>query len=424
MRKRIYQAISVKHVDIDRLVGKLQNRVIFGCDAAKDRWYGAFMNEDGVVVLTTYWDVQDDREELLNLLEALRQASIAVEVVAEPTGTYASALMWELEQAGYPIFRVSPKHTHDYSEVYDGVPSTHDAKAAAVVADLHRIRGKKSSRWRHLSKERRKLRAAAAETDWLKGDVGRYHNRLESRLALHWPELGRILEPSSATVVALLETFGGPTGVARNPQKARILMKKVSRRRLAEEKIDAVLTSARETQGMPMVDEERRQVRALGAKLSVLRRDLKEAGRRLERLAKAEESTHGISQTVGVNTAAILVAYLGDFREYSSAQALLRSAGLNLKIRSSGKKKGQLKITKRGPSAVRRWLFMAVLRWIQEDVIAKAWYQRKTVRNGGNKMKAVVALMRKLLAGLFHVARGEKFDSSKLFDVNRLNLAA
>jgi transposase len=424
MRKRIYQAISVKHVDVDRLVGMLQDRAIFGCDAAKDCWYGALMNKDGDVVLTIYWDIQDDREEFLGLLEKIRQANVTVEVVAEPTGTYASALMWELEQAGFPIFRVSPKHTHDYSEVYDGVPSTHDAKAAAVVADLHRIRGKKASRWRHLSKARRKLRAAAAETDWLKGDVGRYHNRIESRLALHWPELGRILDLSSATATALLETFGGPTGVVKAPQKAQCLMKKVSRGKLAEEKIDAVITSARETQGMPMVDDERHQLRALGTRVAVLRCDLKVAERRLERLAKAEESTHGISQTVGVNTAAILVAYLGDFREYSSVKALIRSAGLNLKIRSSGKKKGQLKITKRGPSAVRRWLFMAVLRWIQKDIIAKAWYQRKIARNGGNKMKAVVALMRKLLAGLYHVARGERFDSTKLFDTSRLKLAA
>jgi transposase len=424
MRKRIYQAISVKQVDVERLVGILEGRVVFGCDAAKDRWYGAFMNVDGDVVLTIWWDIQDDREELQHLLEALRQADIVVEVVAEPTGTYASALMWELEQAGYPIFRVSPKHTHDYAELYDGVPSTHDAKAAAVVADLHRIRGKKTSRWRHMSEKRRKLRAAAAEADWLKGDFTRYHNRIESRVALHWPELGRILELRSATAVALLETFGGPTGVSRNPSKARNLMKKASRGMLAEEKIDAVLTSARKTQGMPMIDTERRQLRALGAKVASLGRDLKVAEKRLEKLAKAEESTHGIARTVGTNTSAILVAYLGDFREYSSAQALVRSAGLNLKIRSSGKKKGQLKITKRGPSAVRRWLFMAVLRWIQNDIIAKAWYQRKIARNGGNKMKAVVALMRKLLAGLFHVTRGERFDSSKLFDTSRLKLAA
>lgn len=424
MRKRIYQAISVKQVDVERLATALRSRVIFGCDAAKDRWYGVFMNVDGDVLLTIWWDIQDDREELLSLLEVLQQAGIVVEVVAEPTGTYASALMWELEQAGYPIFRVSPKHTHDYAEIYDGVPSTHDAKAAAVVADLHRIRGKKSSRWRHLSDERRKLRAAAAEADWLKEDFTRYHNRIESRVALHWPELGRILRLRSATSVALLGTFGGPKGVSGNPQKARNLMKKVSRGKLAEEKIVAVLTSARETQGMPMLDDECRQLRALGAKVAILGRDLRVAEKRLQVVAKAEESTHGIARTVGTNTAAILVAYLGDFREYSSAQALVRSAGLNLKTRSSGKKKGQLKITKRGPSAVRRWLFMAVLRWIQDDVIAKAWYQRKIGRNGGNKMKAVVALMRKLLAGLFHVARGERFESSKLFDTSRLKLTA
>jgi hypothetical protein len=35
-----------------------------------------------------------------------------------------------------------------------------------------------------------------------------------------------------------------------------------------------------------------------------------------------------------------------------------------------------------------------------------------------------MALMRKLVAGLYHVAHGERFDSSKLFDVRRLEMAA
>jgi hypothetical protein len=36
----------------------------------------------------------------------------------------------------------------------------------------------------------------------------------------------------------------------------------------------------------------------------------------------------------------------------------------------------------------------------------------------------VVAVMRKLVRALFHVARGEAFDAGKLFDLRRLDLGA
>jgi transposase len=422
MRKRIYQAIGVKAVEVERLVVSLSERVAFGCDAAKDRWLGAFMNDDGEVALTVWWDLVNDWEALLELLTAIRSAGVSVEAVAEPTGTYADALVWQLEQAGFPVFRVSPKHSRDYAEIYDGVPSGHDAKSAAVVADLHRI--KKSRLWKRPSRDRRVLRAAAKAMDWLKADQLRYHNRLEAELALHWPELGRILALSSATAIALIETFGGPTGVACRPSQARSLMRKVSRGLLGEDKIESVVASASSTVGCPMLKDEVRHLKRLGAKLSRLRDKLRAAEKRLTVAAEGDEVVKRLGEEVGDNTAAVLTARLGHLTDYDSAGALLRAAGISLKERSSGKHKGKLKITKRGSSTARRWLFLAVLRWIQKDPIAKAWYLRKVARNGGNKMKALVALMRKLLAGLFHVARGQAFDSSKLFDVRRLELAA
>ena len=97
--------------------------------------------------------------------------------------------------------------------------------------------------------------------------------------------------------------------------------------------------------------------------------------------------------------------------------------GLNLKEKSSGTIQGQLKITKRGPSRVRQYLWLAVFRWIQIDPIANAWYQRKKQRDGGRASRAAVALMRKLAKALFHVGRGAIFDSKKLFDIRRLQLS-
>ncbi len=40
------------------------------------------------------------------------------------------------------------------------------------------------------------------------------------------------------------------------------------------------------------------------------------------------------------------------------------------------------------------------------------------------RQEAIVALMRKLAAALWHVAQGRPFDSHLLFDVNRLSLSS
>ena len=131
-----------------------------------------------------------------------------------------------------------------------------------------------------------------------------------------------------------------------------------------------------------------------------------------------------LAEHVGKNTSAVLVGILGEFTDYHSVRALQRAAGLNLRVRQSGKQKGKLKITKRGSSVARRWLFLATLRWVQKQPLVRAWYDRKLIRNGGNKMKTLIALMRKLLAGLYHVARGKELDLAKLFDVRGLGIAA
>ena len=107
----------------------------------------------------------------------------------------------------------------------------------------------------------------------------------------------------------------------------------------------------------------------------------------------------------------MLYATLGDLRAYTSVRALYRAPGLNLREHSSGKKKGRLAITKRGSAVARRWLFLATLRWLKADPIARAWSSARCT-NGGVKLKAVIALMRKLLAALYHVVRGATYDPS------------
>lgn len=121
-------------------------------------------------------------------------------------------------------------------------------------------------------------------------------------------------------------------------------------------------------------------------------REFKKAKGHVEELSLANETAQLLAPEVGKATAAVLLADVGDPREFGSTRAYLKAFGMNLKEKSSGKKQGQLRITKRGPGRARKYLWLAVLRWVQKDRVARAWYERKIARDGGLRAKA---LMRK-----------------------------
>jgi hypothetical protein len=86
--------------------------------------------------------------------------------------------------------------------------------------------------------------------------------------------------------------------------------------------------------------------------------------------------------------------------------------------------KGRLRITKRGSSMARKYLYLLSWRLVQSDPIIARWYRSKVARDGGFGSKALIAVMRKMAKALWHVRQGNVFDSSKLFDVRHLDLVA
>jgi transposase len=105
---------------------------------------------------------------------------------------------------------------------------------------------------------------------------------------------------------------------------------------------------------------------------------------------------------------------LGDPNNYHHGEAYRKAMGLNLKERSSGRYRGQIKITKRGPGIARRWMYLAALRMVQDAEVVD-WYEAKKKRDKGRAKGALVGVMRKLALALHATARGETFDPRRLF---------
>ena len=120
-------------------------------------------------------------------------------------------------------------------------------------------------------------------------------------------------------------------------------------------------------------------------------------------------------RAVGLATACVLWASLGDPRQYSSGPAYRKAMGLNLVEHSSGTYQGELRISKRGQPRVRRWLYLAVLRLIRREGV-RDWYRAKKQQGPKATKKALVGVMRKLAVALQRITvSGIAFEPRRLF---------
>ena len=137
MAKRKYRADDVKVARVDGLVERVVgDRVFVGIDVAKKDMYAAVVDEALRVASIVKWKHPDECSAFIAYLAQLRDLGLDVEVVMEPSGVYGDALRYQVQQAGFTVFRVQPKRVHDAMEVFDGVPSLHDPKSAVIIAKL------------------------------------------------------------------------------------------------------------------------------------------------------------------------------------------------------------------------------------------------------------------------------------------------
>ena len=109
-------------------------------------------------------------------------------------------------------------------------------------------------------------------------------------------------------------------------------------------------------------------------------------------------------------TAASIIAFMGDLKDYDNAEQVLKKAGLNLFNRSSGTRYGNCHISRRGKGLLRRNLYMACMMHTRANSPFNGRYDELHKRLRSHR-KAMVALMRNTLRICFALVRdGEMFD--------------
>jgi len=120
---------------------------------------------------------------------------------------------------------------------------------------------------------------------------------------------------------------------------------------------------------------------------------------------------------IGLVLATGIISEYGDIRQFESSKQMRKVTGLSLVEDSSGKKKGQMVISKRGRSKARLVLYQCVFTMISKNNAFKSLYEYYTKRNINplTGREASVALMNKLIR-IIHtiITKDVAYDEEKM----------
>ena len=223
MSKRAYRATRVNDVNWDQIArGKEGLGMTLGVDVGKYDLWAVCRWADGR--FERPWRVKNPGE-IPTLLALLKRVSADRKLVVamESSGTYGDALRQALADNEIEVQRVGGKASHDYAEVFDGVPSQHDGKDAAVVAELAALGKAKPWAYQPADSWEEEL---AYWVEWMVAQrqmLTLWQGRLEGLLARHWPEASQVLKLSSGTLLRVLKRYGSPQALAADAEAAKQL---------------------------------------------------------------------------------------------------------------------------------------------------------------------------------------------------------
>ena len=109
----------------------------------------------------------------------------------------------------------------------------------------------------------------------------------------------------------------------------------------------------------------------------------------------------------GIISFAVLVAETGGFELFENQKQLVSYAGYDIVENQSGKRVGKTKISKRGNTHMRRVLFMPAFNVVRYEVSTFYQLYSRVYERGKVKMKAYVAVQRKLLCTIYAIWKND-----------------
>lgn len=338
----------------------------------------------------------------------------------EPTGHYWFTFAQAVLEEDMLLVQVNPYHVKCSKELDDNTPSKSDLKDPKTIAFLV-----KDGRYRipYLPKgEYAELRKANnMREEWVKKKVA-VKNRITRWLDIYFPEFKDVFSSwEGKTALMTLGNFALPRDISDLSAEEilvrwRIEVKRGVGIRKAKELLYIAQRSIGIVEGSNMADYE---IRLLVKEYTEINEVILELESILDKIVLTIPGTKNLLEIkgVGMRTVCGFFAEIGDIRRFDSGKQIIKLAGINLKLNSSGNHKGETTITKRGRSRLRAILFKGILPLVSTNEVFNRLHHDNINRtdNPMKRKQSLVALCCRFIRIAFAlITKNEKFDSEKL----------
>jgi transposase len=333
----------------------------------------------------------------------------------ESTGSYGLPLAHFLDKHNIITYMVNPVHTKRVKEIRDNSPRKTDQKDPCVIADIMQLGCTLSVIIpKGAAADLRCLVQARERAIEMNNSC---HSRMHELVFQIFPEFHcHIKSLSSKTALYLFEHYTLPEALAKlSLDELSTILRKASRGRFSTEKAAELLGAAQNhcgiAHGTSIIALEIRQLVQLIKNTQCFIADLEA---QIKETLKSVPSSQTILSIKGIGpvTTATILGETAAFEGFTHAAEIEKLAGLNLYEISSGKRKGQRHISKRGRALLRKMLYFAAINVVKKQGAYHDKYQ-EYLKRGMPKNKALVAIARKLVRVIFAIVRdNSEFDAT------------
>ncbi len=344
----------------------------------------------------------------------------------ESTGPYAEPLLHYLRKKPVTLVQINPVHSKRLKDMTGNSPNKTDKKDPRVIADIislgHALtlvvpEGSAAQLRRLTQARERAIRRRTAMV-----------NQIQHLIFVIFPEFLRIFKNiSTKSAMYVIKNHPTPESIISvGLEPLTVILRKVSRYQLTYGRIKELFEAAKSSIG---IDEGKEsifmEIKHLVSTIeneSCFIDDLeKQMAKHLDQIPYS----HCILSIKGLGliTTAGLIGEVGDFKKFNTISEIMKLAGFDLFEVSSGKHRGNRRISKRGRSLMRKLLYFGAINVVKSHGIMHGRYQQMLDR-GMPKMKALVAISRKLLGLIFALARDDTVYVENYSNIQHFKLAA
>lgn len=376
-----------------------------GIDVASERHMLARLDDAGAAIGKPL-AIAEDREGYELMLKALGPPPVLI--MMEATGHYWKNLFAVLTAAGHDVALVNPLAARRFQEA-----ALERAKTDAIDAmGLARLGFEKRPAPSKLNDEvAEALRELVRHRDRLRQDFDDRVRQLHRLVDLGFPEFTRYVRSlDSMLATCLLAEFPTARDFARAQTRRLAKLRYDGRHLVGDELAAQLIEAAKRSVGQHHGPAYQLQARHICQDLDLWRRRLADIERDIETLLDDHEVGKLIATVdgLGPQSAARLIAAVGDPARFHSAAAFAAYVGVVPGLKQSGKRTaGRAPIAPVGNARLRMALWMPVLGAVRRNPWLKVFYDR-LVATGKPRKLALIAAMRKMLHAVYSVAKNRK----------------